>query len=360
MAADGMNYAPKGKAAPVVQPGEFIFAAIGLDHGHIGGQCNGLIEAGATLKYIYDPNPEKVAQYLAMYPQAKAATSEAEILQDPEVKLVASAAIPNQRAALGIRVMNAGKDYFTDKAPFTTLQQLEEVKATVEKTGQKYAVYYSERLHVEAAVYAGQLIEAGVIGKVVQTMGTGPHRANISSRPSWFFNREENGGILCDVGSHQIEQFLYYTGAQDATITAANIENHKFSQYPGMDDFGDCTLKADNGATGYFRCDWLTPDGLATWGDGRLFILGTEGYIELRKYVDVARATTGNHVYLVTHQGEQYLDVTGKVGYPFFGQLILDCIHRTENAMTQAHAFKAAELCIKAQILAEQAKGITR
>ena len=36
-------------------------------------------------------------------------------------------------------------------------------------------------------------------------------------------------------------------------------------------------------------------------------------------------------------------------GYPFFGQLILDCLNRTENAMTQEHAFKAAELCLTAQ-----------
>ena len=358
-AADGMNYAPKGKPNPVVKDGEFVFAAIGLDHGHIGGQCNGLIEAGATLKYIYDPNADKLEQYLKMYPQAKRANSEEEVLSDPEVKLVTSANIPNERCALGLRVMEAGKDYFTDKAPLTTLEQLEQAKAMVKKTGKKYGVYYSERLHVEAAVYAGELIADGAIGKVVQTLGMGPHRLSANMRPSWFFERERYGGILCDIGSHQIEQFLFYTGAKDATIAAANIENYNNKQYPGLDDFGDCTLIGDNGATGYFRVDWFTPDGLSVWGDGRLFILGTKGYIELRKYVDIAKKEGGGHVYMANDKGEFYFDVEGKVGHPFFGQFILDCINRTENAMTQDHAFKAAEICVKAQKKAEQAKGIS-
>ena len=360
MRQEGMNFAPKGKPAPVVGPGEFIFAAVGLDHGHIGGMCNGLIEAGGSLKYIYDPNPELLKRYLDMYPGAKAARSEEEVLSDPAVAMVATACIPSNRCPLGLRVMSAGKDFFTDKTPLTSLEQLEAAKATVASTGKIYAVYYSERLHSEAGIFAGQLIEEGAIGKVIQTIGMGPHRSSVSMRPQWFFAREQNGGILCDIGSHQIEQFLYYTGAKDAEITAANIENYKHTQYPGMDDFGDCTLKGDNGATGYFRVDWLTPDGLSTWGDGRTFILGTDGYIELRKNVDIARNKTGEHLFMANQKGEYYFDVAGTTGCPYFGQLILDCLNRTQNAMTQEHTFKAAELCVKAQMIAEKAKGIVR
>lgn len=351
--SDGMNYAPKGKPNPVVKPGEFVFAAVGLDHGHIYGMCNGLSEAGATLKYVFDSDDKKVAALLDHFPGAKVASSEQEVLNDPEVQLVASACIASERAPLGIRAMRAGKDYFVDKAPLTTLEQLHEVKKTIADTDKKYAVYYSERLHVEAAVYAEQLIEQGAIGRVVQTIGTGPHRLNAKNRPDWFFVKEQYGGILCDIGSHQIEQFLFYTGAKDATIVAAQVENYNNPEYPGLDDFGDCTLRADNGATGYFRVDWFTPDGLSTWGDGRTIILGTEGYIELRKYVDIARESSGDHVYLANREGEFHFSVNGQVGYPYFGQLILDCIHRTEHAMTQEHALKAAELCVKAQMHAD-------
>jgi predicted dehydrogenase len=358
--SDGMNFAPKGKPNPVVTSGDFIFAAIGLDHGHIGGMANGLLEAGASLKWIYDPDEEKVKRYCAMYPQAKAARSEEEVLADPTVQLVASAAIPSDRCALGIRAMNAGKDYFADKTAFTTLQQITDAKEAVLRTNKKFFVYFSERLHCEAGNFAGELIAQGAIGRVVQTLGLGPHRFNEKNRPPWFFKREQNGGILCDIGSHQIEQFLYYTGAQDAEIAAAQIGNYKNPRHPGVDDFGDCTLRADNGATGYFRVDWLTPDGLSAWGDGRVFILGTDGFIEMRKAIDLARSKQGANVFLANHKTEEFINVEGIVGTPFFGKLILDCLNRTENAMTQAHIFKASELCVKAQMMAEAAAGVVR
>ncbi|HDZ8012302.1 TPA: Gfo/Idh/MocA family oxidoreductase [Citrobacter amalonaticus] len=347
---DGMHYAPTSKPQPVVKPGEFIIAAAALDHGHIYGMCNGLTEAGATLKWVYDPDPAKVARFLQQFPQAQVADSLETILNDATIDLVASAAIPSERCPLGLKVMAAGKDYFTDKAPLTTLEQLEDAKAMVAKTGRKYAVYYSERLHVESAVFAGELIRQGAIGRVIQTLGTGPHREG-SDRPDWFYERRYFGGILCDIGSHQIEQFLFYTGNSDAHIVASQVRNVNHLQYPQFEDFGDAMLAGDNGATGYFRCDWFTPGGLSTWGDGRLTLLGTEGYIEIRKYVDLTRGEQ-DVVYLVNKEGEFRYPVAGKVGFPYFGQLILDCIQRTENAMTQEHAFKAAELCVKAQMQA--------
>jgi len=353
-AADGMNYAPKGKPHPVVKPGEFAFAAAHLDHGHINGMCNGLTEAGAELRWVYDPDPAKVAAFQKQFPQARAARSLDEILDQPDIKLIAAAAIPNLRGPLGCRVMEAGKDYFTDKTPFTTLDQLAAARATVARTGRKYMVYFSERLHVEAAMHAGDLIHDGAIGRVLQVIGLGPHRLSKASRPAWFFKKEQYGGILCDIGSHQYEQFLYYTGATDATIAQASVANYNNPDTPELEDFGQSTLIGNNGATNYIRVDWFTPDGLSTWGDGRTIILGTKGYIELRKYVDIAREKTGDHVFLVDDKGEHYMNVTGKVGFPFFGALILDILNRTEKAMSQAHAFKAAELCLRAQAQASR------
>ncbi len=350
--SDGMNYAPKGKPNPVVAPGEFQFAAIGLDHGHVYGMCNGLIEAGGELVYVYDPDPEKVGRFLQQYPQVQAALSEAEIFADDRIQLVASANITSERCALGLRVMRAGKDYFVDKAPLTTLEQLEDAKRVAAETGRKYMVYYGERLHCEGALFAGQLIEQGAIGRVVQVMGWGPHRVNAPSRPEWFFQREKYGGILCDIGSHQIEQFLTYTGAKDATVVQSRIANYHHKQYPELEDYGDVMLTGDNGAAAYFRVDWLTPDGLSTWGDGRTLILGTDGYIEVRKYLDLARHPEGDQVYMANQEGEYHFSVKGQVGYPFFGQLILDCMNRTESAMTQEHAFKVAELSVLSQNLA--------
>jgi len=351
--SDGQSYAPKAKPNPVVKPGEFAFAAAHLDHGHINGQCNGLTEAGATLKWVFDPDPKKVADFLQKFPGTPVAPSLDAILADPAVKLVATAAIPSQRGPIGCRVMSAGKDYFTDKPPFTTLAQLDEARRVAAATGKKFMVYYSERLHNEAAMFATDLVAQGAVGRVRQVLGLGPHREG-KGRPAWFYDHDQYGGILCDIGSHQFEQFLTYAGATDATVLHAAVANYAHPDHPGFEDFGEASLLSDNGATNYVRVDWFTPAGLSTWGDGRLMILGEKGTIELRKYVDVARDKTGNHVYLVDAKGEQHFEVEGKVGFRYFGELILDCIHRTEKAMTQAHAFKAAELCLKAQAAARR------
>lgn len=349
-----MNYAPKGKPAPVVKPGEFVFAAAHLDHGHINGQCNGLLEAGATLKWVYDPDPAKVENFVKNFPQAKPAISLEQILEDPEVKLVAAAAIPNERGPIGCKVLRAGKDYFTDKTPFTTMAQLEEARRTAKETGRKYMVYYSERLHVECAMFAGELIDQGAIGKVVNVTGFGPHRiGDPKSRPDWFYKKEQYGGILCDIGSHQCEQFLHYTGAKSAKVVSARVANFNNPDYPELEDLGEAHLIGDNGASFYYRVDWYTPKGLRTWGDGRTIILGTEGYIELRKYINIGTDDGGDQLFLVNADGEQRIECKGKVGYRFFGELILDCLNRTENAMTQEHAFMAAELCLKCQELAD-------
>jgi predicted dehydrogenase len=350
--SDGMNYAPQGKPNPVVKPGEFGFAAAYLEHGHIHGQCNGLIEAGATLQWVYDADPAKVAAFRKAYPQVQVARSFDEILADPAVHLVAAAAVPCDRGPIGVRVMRAGKDYFTDKTPFTTLAQLAEAQRTVAATGRKYMVYYSERLHVECAMHAGDLVHGGAIGRVIQVLGLGPHRLNKPSRPAWFFDKARYGGILCDIGSHQFEQFLFYSGATDATVAHAAVGNFANPDTPGLEDFGEASLIGDNGTSNYIRVDWFTPDGLRTWGDGRTVILGTKGYIELRKYVDVGRGDAGDNLVLVDDRGEQLMNVAGRVGFRFFGEFILDCLNRTERAMTQAHAFKAAELCLKAQAAA--------
>jgi predicted dehydrogenase len=355
--SDGMNYAPVGRATAVCGPGEFRFAAVGLDHGHIQGMCNGLKEAGAELVWVYDPDPRRVEAFCRANPGVQAARSEAEVLEDPSVRLVASAAVPCRRGPLGVRAMEHGKDFFADKPPFTTPEQLAEARRAVAATGRKFAVYYAERLHSEAAVKAGELIAAGAIGRVLQVVGLGPHRLSAATRPEWFWRKEAYGGILVDIGSHQVEAFLHYSGAKAARVVHSKVANYANAAHPDFEDFGDATLVADNGATFYFRVDWFTPDGMGAWGDGRTIVTGTEGMIELRKYLDIARDPQGDHVYLVDGKGEHHFAVHGQMGYPFFGQLIRDCLERTERAMTQEHTFLAIDLALQAEAAAVRISG---
>lgn len=323
------------------------FGVIGLDHNHILGITAAVIRGGGELVAFYSVLPKEKANFQKLYPNARMARSEDEILDDPSIQLVASASIPNLRAPLGIRAMKHGKDFLSDKPAMTTLEQLAEVRKVSAETGRIFAIMYSERLEVPAAVQAGYLVEQGAIGKVVQTINIAPHQINAPSRPEWFWDEAQFGGILCDIGSHQAEQFIYYTGSTSADVTASQIANVNHPGRPGFQDFGDMMLSG-NGGAGYVRVDWFTPDGLGVWGDGRLFILGTTGYIELRKYVDIAGRPGGNHLFAVDGKQARYIDCS-KVALPFGALFVADIVNRTHVAQNQEQALLAAELVLKAQ-----------
>ena len=344
------------KPGKISTPKESIkFAVIGLNHGHITGMTSALIEGGGELVSVYAKEPDLLQGFTKRYPKVRVAKSEEEILSDNSIQLVASASIPVERAPLGVRVMLAGKDFMADKPGIVTFSQFKEVKKVQKKTGRIYSIMYSERFGNPASVQAGDLIRAGAIGKVVQTIGMGPHRMNPKTRPEWFFDPARAGGVLCDIVSHQCDQFLYYTGSKEAVVAQSQIGNFNTKDYPAYQDFGDMVVRSPH-ATGYIRIDWFTPDGLATWGDGRIFILGTEGYIEMRKYIDIAGRKGGNHLFLVNHKETKYYDCSA-VPMPYGQQLVYDVVNRTETAMTQAHCFLATELALTAQ---KKAAWITR
>lgn len=328
-------------------PGRIRFSVVGLNHGHITSMTSAVIRGGGDLAFVYAKEPELVAAFTKQFPTARVARSEAEVLEDTSTQAVLSAAIPDERAPLGIRVMNHGKDYIADKPGVTSLAQLAEARRVQGATKRIYSIVYSERFENRATVRAGELVKAGAIGKVVQTIGLGPHRMNIPSRPSWFFDKARYGGILCDIASHQADQFLFFTGTTTAEVVASQVGNVHYPQYPAFEDFGDMLVRG-NGGTGYIRVDWFTPDGLPTWGDGRLTILGTDGFIEIRKNVDIAGRPGGSHLFLSDQKETKYIE-TRDVVLPYGEQIVDDIVNRTETAMTQAHCFLATQLVLEAQ-----------
>lgn len=346
--AQGAPAHEKAKTQAPASKHSIRFSVIGLDHAHIYGMTAAVQRGGGKLVAVYGSDPKQIADFRAKFGDVKVARSEDEILQDKSIQLIAGAAIPDQRAPLGVRAMQAGKDYLADKPGITTLEQLAEVRRTVESTGRKFAIMYSERLEVRSAVYAGELVRQGAIGRVIQTVNLAPHRVNAPSRPDWFWDKARYGGILTDIGSHQADQFLYYTNSTQARVVAAQTGNLAHPNYPKFEDFGDMMISG-NGGTGYVRVDWYTPDGLSTWGDGRLFILGTEGYIELRKYINVASGLPGgNHLYIVDRKQARYIDCN-EVALPFGPQFVTDIVERTQTAQDQKQALLAAELVLTAQ-----------
>jgi predicted dehydrogenase len=323
------------------------FSVININHNHIYGMVDAVTRGGGQLVTFYAKEANLVAEFSKRYPQAKLAESQQEILEDNSIQLIMSSGIPVERAPLGIEVMMHGKDYLVDKPGITQLKQLAAVKKVQQATGRIYSIMYSERFENKATVKAGELIQQGAIGKVIQTIGLGPHRMNIPSRPEWFFDKQHYGGIITDIGSHQFDQFLFFTGSTEASIVASQIGNVNHPQYPQFEDFGDVMIKGNKG-TGYIRVDWFTPDGLKSWGDGRLTILGTDGFIEIRKNVDIAGPDGGNHLYLVNQKETRFIDCN-KEPLPFGKQLVVDILNRTETAMPQAHCFLATELALLAQ-----------
>ena len=330
------------------------FSVIGLEHVHVDVMTAGLLGEGALLNSVYDADPSKVAAFKERFPQVAIATSEEEILDNPQLQLIVSAAVPDMRSALSTRVMNSRKDFLSAKPAFTTLAQLEEAKKVTKETGRKFLIFYSERVHVRSALMAEEIIEAGRLGEIVQVMCLAPHRLSKASRPAWFFDPKRSGGILSDIGSHQFEQILSFGRIRGGSITHALTSNHTVPEHPDFEDFGEATMTGDNGVTGYVRVDWLTPEGLGVWGDVRTKILGTKGTLEIRKYTDIAKDKSPDHLFLVDATGEHHLRPDTHAPMPYFSQVIRDCLERTDSSMNQKHAFLAMELALKAQALAQE------
>lgn len=329
------------------------FAAVGLDHRHIYHLVEQLARQGAQCAG-YCPqtsDPRVLAGFRERFPDLPA-VDRRRLIEDPSIHVVCSAAVPSERAGIAIDAMRHGKDVMVDKPGITTLADLAAVRACVAETGRIFSICFSERLVVPAAELAAQLVAQGEIGRVVQTTGLGPHRLNRAIRPPWFFDPRACGGILVDIASHQIDQFLFFTGSTDARVVSSSVANLALPDVPAFEDYGEALLHSDR-ASGFIRVDWFTPDGLPTWGDGRLVLLGTEGYIELRKYVDIAGRPGTDHVFLSNRAGTRHIDASA-VPLSYFARFLADVRDRTHTAMPPEHAFIVSRLALEAQALARR------
>lgn len=328
------------------------FAVIGLNHNHIYHQVDVLLAGGGTLVAFFAIEDDLAIGFAQRYPQAVRTDRMEQILDDDSIQVVVSASIPDERALVGVQVMRHGKDFLSDKPGFTSLDQVAAARQAHDETGRLYYVSFG-RLTSKAMRRAGELVHAGAIGRPVQTVGLGPHLLNAPARPGWFFQRERYGGIITDLGSHLVDQFLFFTASTSAAVVSAQIANYNHPDYPELEDFGDAVLRGDGGCTGYLRVDWFTPGGLATFGDQRLIVLGTDGYLEVRGTGDLAGRPGGGHLFLVDHKDVRYIDCTD-VEVAFGRQMLNDVRNRTQTVMSQQHCFQVSELALRAQSAAQR------
>jgi predicted dehydrogenase len=342
---------------------------VGADHMHLFEIVDRLVKAGAeTVAHTADG---ALVETYAGWQTESVERSYDEILADDTIDLVVTAAVPNRRAAIALAAIEAGKHVITDKPGLTTMDQLDAIRAAVaDRPGRPWTVLFTERFENRAINEAVRLARSGAVGTVVHVVGAGPHTMWAKRRPDWFWDPDATGGILVDIGSHQVDQLLAITGATaaDVSVVASMVGNVASPAHPAMQDIGSMTLACLFGSgperpegqqaasrsgsvVGDHRLDYLTAKGLGTWGDCRLTIVGTEGTIEARANIDVAGLDGAEHLIVVDGDGTRRVDISGVV-VDWAELALADLVDGGERLMTQQHAIDVTDVCLRAQAAA--------
>ncbi|MFN8017516.1 MAG: Gfo/Idh/MocA family oxidoreductase [Acidimicrobiales bacterium] len=330
--------------------GKIRVGVIGLDHIHGLVLAVRLWQAGATIAAFHATAPRDVAAMRLLGGGRARSRSIDEIVEDPTIDLIVTAAIPRDRADIAVRALQAGKHVVADKPGVTTLAQLEAVRAAQEASGRRWWVMFGERFENRAVAEACLRARLGDVGEVVSILGLGPHRMGADGRPDWFWDPDATGGILVDIGSHQADQFLSATGAPTADVRWSAVGNASSPRHPAMQDVGQMVLGAGS-VLGTHRVDYLSPTGLKTWGDGRLMIVGTDGTLEVRTNVDVAGKKGKEHLIVVDAKGTRRLDPrAGKVDWA--KRLVADVVEGSDTFVAQDHVYAVCDVTLRAQAAA--------
>lgn len=327
------------------------FAAIGLDHRHVYDLSAGLLAAGAVC-VGHDPqtsDPRVLAGFRKRFPQVPQVGRE-RLLDDPSIDFIVLCSVPCDRAEVAVHAMRRGKDVMVDKPGVTTPDQLAAVEAAVRETGRIWSIALG-RLTSPSVQAALAVVRSGELGRLVSLTSLAPHRLNRALRPAWFFERSAYGGIINDIGVHSIDQFLAFANVPDATIAASTIGC--FGTAPaGFEDFAEITLRSAT-MTGSMRLDWFTPDGLPDWGDGRLFLVGTEGTLELRKNLDLEGRAGGGHMFVANRQRTRYQDCSG-LPVTYYRDFLADVAERSGQMLDNGRVFSACRLALRCQAEAQR------
>ncbi len=332
------------------------FAVAGADHLHLFSLADGLVEAGAR-PVAHVRSGDLIEGYESWQPTSEARELP-EILADPEIDLVVTVGVPAERADVAVAALEAGKAVLSAKPGVTSRTDLERIRDVVaDQPGRPWTVLFSERYENRAISRAVAMARHGAVGRIVHVTGTGPHTLHADLRPEWFWDPTRSGGILVDLASHQVDQFLAICGDPSAgdhagvSVAASRVGNVSCPDRPAMQDVGSLTIVAD-GVVGEHRVDLLSPAGLPTWGDVRLTVVGTEGTLEVRANIDVAGEPGGEHLIVIDADGIRRVDVSDDP-LPWAEHLLADLDDDGERLCTQAHVLAVCDLALEAQERAE-------
>jgi predicted dehydrogenase len=329
--------------------GKVRIGVVGLDHVHGLVLAFRLRQAGATILAHHSSGAQNRLAMRLLGPRAKARTPE-EIIDDPDIDLIVTAAVPSERGPIAVAALRAGKHVVADKPGVTTLDGLTDLDLAVAESGKRWWVMFGERFENRAVGEACRRARLGDIGRVVSVLGLGPHRMGADGRPDWFWEPSATGGILVDIGSHQADQFLTATGAASADVLSSAVGNVASPAHPRMEDIGMMVLAAD-GAVGTHRVDYLSPKGLKTWGDGRLMIVGTDGTLEVRTNVDVAGKRGKEHLIATDHKGVHRIDCGGRP-VDWARRIVADIADGSDTFATHDHIRAVCDVTLRAQAAA--------
>ncbi|MEX2080394.1 MAG: Gfo/Idh/MocA family oxidoreductase [Dehalococcoidia bacterium] len=331
---------------------------IGLNHGHIYDMCRALLDVpGVELAGFAAPEAE-LAEAFAKRFQVGQVEAE-QLLADPSVEVICTAAINGDRAEIAVRALGAGKHVFTDKPAMTTLSQLAEVEAAQQSSGKLFQVYYGERLGNPFHIAARELIASGEAGRVVSFAGFGPHRLRIETRPAWMFNARQYGGILNDIGTHQFELFSWLTGERIVEFTS-RVGNFATEQCPEFEDYGDASFTGERGTAGYAQLHWFSQEGSPVWGDVRQMIVCTRATIDIRTLYTAGDPTGEPGLFLTTAARETSRVDVSRIDRSWGPQLVEGFRTGIATLMPQERVFEAARATLAIQAAATRIPGATR
>lgn len=325
------------------------FAVIGVDHPHAAVLAAGLLDAGATCVGWADPSGSaghgRAGVFPGLFPALPERTSE-ELLASG-LDLAVLAPIPNQRAKIAIGALDAGVDVLVAKPGATCTDDLDAVEAAAVASGKRWWVAFTEHFTSRAVVRADEIIASGRIGTVRHVLGIGPHRVG-PNRPDWFFDPGRAGALIVDLASHQLHHAARLLGTSDLTVLAARTTSAaaRSEPWPGGVMLGEVLVEGGTGSA-YLRVDWLTPDGLPSWGDVRLFVTGDVGTIEVRSNCDPGGSPGGDHLVVVDAHGVERMDCSADpLGWAH--ALLADVRDDTETLTTTEHSIAVSRLALRA------------